>query len=197
MAFAETVGALLAKAIARYAKEKIVKWAREDARDRGEWRGRATWRKLSAAEKAAAGHDPNANMYRVKLDRIDPMRLYCPETGHEYRTDMEFDCDFGSIPEPFQEVSFDGSLKLDPLDFKASYGTHDNGYDKGGLWVRDPDRPGSDWVFVSMPRVQIDVVLLWGLSAEDANNATLQAVYRAVRAGGGFAWRKHRKADQA
>ena len=197
MAFVETVAAMLAKAVAKYAKQKLEKWAREDARDRGEWRGLATWRKLSVAENAAAGHDPKAEMYRVRLDREDPLRLFSRETGHEYRTDFEFDCDFGSIPEPFQEVSFDGALKLDPLDFKASYGAHDNGYGKGGLWVRDPDRPGADWVFVAMPRVQIDVVLLWGLSAEDANNATLQAVYRAVRAGGGFVWRKHRKAGQS
>lgn len=197
MAFIETVGALLAKAVAKYAKREIEKWAKADARDRGQWGGMATYRQLSAAEKAAAGYDSGADMYRVKLDLVNPLRLFSPETGHEYRTDFQFDCDFGSIPEPFQEVTLDGSLKLSPLDFKASYGIHDNGYDKGGLWVRDPAHPGSDWVFVAMTRVQIDVVLLWGLSAEDANNATLQAVYRAVRAGGGFAWRNHRKADQA
>ena len=192
MALAETAGALLTKEIAKYAKREIEKWAREDSRDRGEWRGKARYRKLDEREKSVAGYSAGDEMYRVALDESDPLRLFSYETGHEYRPAMSFDCDFGSIPEPFQEVTLDGIVNLDPLAFRRSYCTHDSGYQSGGLWVRDP-KESPEWTFVKMPRVHVDVVLLWGLSAEDADNATLQMVYRAVRAGAGFAWRKHRK----
>ena len=69
-------------------------------------------------------------------------------------------------------------------------------YDAGGVWVRDPAIPKSDWVFVPTERVFGDILLLWGLSAEGANNATMQAVYRAVRVGAGAAWKNHRSHDR-
>lgn len=192
MNFAATVLAFLGKAALKYAKREIEKWSREDARDRGEWRGKARYRKLDEREKATAGYAADAEMYRVTLDESDPLRLFSYETGHEYRPAMAFDCDFGSIPEPFQKVTLDGIVNFDPLAFKRSYGTHDSGYQSGGLWVRDANE-SPNWTFVKMPRVHVDVVLLWGLSSEDADNATLQMVYRAVRAGAGFAWRRHRR----
>ena len=191
-----TVLAMLGNAAAKYAKRELDKWAREDACDRGEWRGKAHFHKLDARELDAAGYDASAEMYRVRLDDGDPLRFYSYETKHEYRPALAFDCDFGSIPEPFQEITLDGVLNLDPLAYKMSYGTHDSGYACGGLWVRDP-ADSHEWVFVKMPRVHVDVVLLWGLSAEGADNATLQMVYRAVRAGAGFAWKEHRKTDDA
>jgi hypothetical protein len=86
-------------------------------------------------------------------------------------------------------------LDLDPAAFKKTYHLHDSVYDEGGVWVRDPAIPKSDWVFVECERVFGDILMLWGLSAEGANNATLQAVYRAVRVAAGKAWENHGKID--
>ena len=177
------LAAELAALAKKYASKQFRKWASADAKDRGEFRGRGSYRKL-----------PEKDMYRMTLDPDDPLRLFGYETGHEYRAPFSLDCDFGSIPESVRPVSADGLLKLGPLDFWRSYGLHDAGYRDGGLFIRDP--AGSlEWTFVALDRVHVDVVLLWGLTAEGANNATLQAVYRAVRLGAGIPWRRHRAGD--
>ena len=168
------------------------RWAEKDARDLGEWRGRAEYRKLKPGEAEKLGYPKtSADVYLVKSDEGDPLRFYSYRTKLEYRTRLILVTDFGSIPELAQLLG--EPLELEPERFWRSYHWHDGTYADGGVWVRDPANPDSIWVFVPCTRVQCDVFLFWGLSAEGANNATLQAVYRAVRIGAGIPWRRHRE----
>ena len=171
-------------AVRRYASRRTRKWAEADAKDRGEFRGKGSYEETGRPD-----------WYRVSLDLTDPLRLYSFETRHEYRTSFVFECDLGSVPDVVQGAG-GGLLKLKPTDFWRSYGLHDDGYRLGGLFIRDPAKT-EEWTFVRLDRVHVDVVLLWGLSAEGANNATLQAVYRAVRLGAAIPWRRHRADDPA
>ena len=183
--------------IGREIKKGVSRWANADATDRGEWRGKAVCTKVHEDYVHILGYEVgNRGIYDIRLDETDPMRFYSFETSHEYRMKPHLVCDLGSIPVLLQQ--FGGELlDLDPKTYWRSYGTHDSAYGDGGIWVRDPTNPASQWVFVPCERVFGDILLMWGLSAEGANNATLQAVYRAVRAGAFVAWRKHRKQDAA
>jgi hypothetical protein len=187
--------ALLADKLKDLVKRKVRKWAEADARDRGEWRGKATFKKVGERAARDLGFPLGVKeVYRVVLDPEDPLRFFSYETGHEYRASLEFVCNMGSIPRPLQPVSIGGILHLHPLDYWKSYSMHDDVYRTGGIYVRDPEKD-MDWVFVLLERAMGDLLLYWGLGAEDANNATLQAVARAVRLGSWVPWKRHRKLD--
>jgi hypothetical protein len=76
-----------------------------------------------------------------------------------------------------------------------SYAFHDAAYRFGAMLAR---RPGTNWARVELTRVEADILMFWGLSGEkpadgrEATRAECQAIYRAVRACAGPAWRKHR-----
>ena len=174
------LASIVAAFLAREAKNVVSGWAKRDARDHGEWRGKAL--------KVPLGN----GMYRIVSDPDDPLRFYSYRTKLEYRTVLDLECDLGSIP-PFLRGVGGELLALEPEDFWRSYWLHDGLYKEAGIWVRDPANPKSIWIFVPAVRVHADVLMFWGISAEGANNATLQAVYRAVRAGAHIAWRNHRR----
>ena len=180
-----------AAALESEVRKFLRRWAERDARDLGEWRGKAEYRKLSPAEAEKLGYPKtSADVYLLTSDEKDPLRFFSYRTKLEYRTRLSLVTDFGSIPELAQLLGT--PLELEPERFWRSYQWHDGTYEDGGVWVRDPSNPASIWVFVPCTRAQCDVFLFWGLSAEGANNATLQAVYRAVRIGAGIPWRRHR-----
>lgn len=189
---ASYVAGFLARELAKRGK----KWAVADAKGLGEWRGKADKIAITPHQAALLGYGKITGLYRIVSDPADPLRFYSYRTKLEYRTAMDFVCDLGSIP-PFLRGVGGELLDLQPEDFWRSYWLHDGAYDEEGVWVRDPANPASEWVFVDIPRVQADVLMYWGISAEGANNATLQAVYRAVRVGAGFSWRNHRRKDRA
>lgn len=173
--------------------DALKRWGKADARDMAQWRGSATFTQVDS-EKCKILGIPYAEtgFYDVELSESDPLRLYSNTTKHEYRTRMVLrHSDLGSIPPAFRKVGGE-YLNFDPAAFKKTYGLHDGVYLDGGVWVRDPANPKSDWVFVECERVFSDILLLWGLSAEGANNVTLQAVYRSVRIGADKAWENHR-----
>ena len=180
-------------ALGKYAAGLGKKWAHADAKDLGEWRGSASFTKIGEEKAKFFGIPVGRTVFHdVDLPPADPLRLYSFVTKHEYRGMLNLKAsDLGSIHPLLRPIGGE-LLDLDPVSFKKTYHLHDSVYDEGGVWVRDPANPKSDWVFVECERVFGDILLLWGLSAEGANNATLQAVYRAVRAGAGMAWENHR-----
>jgi hypothetical protein len=181
------MSASLAGFVASFLAEEAIKfagaWAKKNASDLGEWRGKAI--------KIPQG----GGLYRIVCDPEDPLRFYSYRTKLEYRTKMDFICDLGSIPPMLRGVGGE-LLALEPEDFWKSYWLHDGLYEEAGVWVRDPSNPDSIWVFVDSKRVHADILLYWCLSAEGANNATLKAVYEAVRVGAGIPWRNHRKHER-
>ena len=184
-------------ALGKYVAGLGKKWANADARDLGEWRGSASFKKVGDASNKFLGIPVGRTVFHdVCLPPDDPLRLYSYVTKHEYRGKLILKAsDLGSIHPIFRHIGGD-TLDLDPQAFPKSYHLHDSVFDDGGVWVRDPEQAKSDWVFVETERVFADILLLWGLSAEGANNATMQAVYRAVRVGAGAAWKNHRSHDR-
>ena len=181
--------------IAEKAKERAARWARADANDKGEWRGTADFQKIGSERRKLLGIPVGkTDIHHVVSSHRDPLRLYSYISRLEYRTAMDLVCDLGSIHPLLQPIGGE-LLELDPYAFKNSYWLHDGTHKEGGVWVRDPFNVDSAWVFVKFDRVNSDILLNWGLSAEGANNATLAAVYRAVRAGGFVPWNNHRKLD--
>lgn len=183
-------------AIGKYVAGLGKKWAHADAKDLGEWRGSASFTKVGEEKVKFFGIPVGRTVFHdVSLPPADPLRLYSYVTKHEYRGMLNLKAsDLGSIHPILRPIGGE-LLDLDPVAFKKSYHLHDSVYEEGGVWVRDPANPKSDWVFVECERVFGDILLLWGLSAEAANNATMQAVYRAVRAAAGKAWENHREKD--
>lgn len=181
-------------AIGKYVAGLGKKWAHADAKDLGEWRGSASFTKVGEEKVKFFGIPVGRTVFHdVDLPPDDPLRLYSFVTRHEYRGSLHLKAsDLGSIP-PIAQPIGGQLLDLNPVAFKKSYHLHDSVYADGGVCVRDPAIQKSDWVFVECERVFGDILLLWGLSAEGANNATMQAVYRAVRAGAGTAWENHRE----
>jgi hypothetical protein len=191
-----SVEAVALAALGKYVAGLGKKWAKANARDLGEWRGSAAFTKVSDQVVRLFGLTVGrTSFYNVSLPPDDPLRLYSFVTKHEYRGRLILnESDLGSIHPILRPIGGE-MLDLDPAAFKKTYHLHDSVYDEGGVWVRDPAIPKSDWVFVECERVFGDILMLWGLSAEGANNATLQAVYRAVRVAAGKAWENHGKID--
>lgn len=180
-------------ALGKYVAGLGKKWAHADAKDLGEWRGSASFTKVGEETVKFLGLPAGRTSYfDISLPPADPLRLYSYVTKHEYRGALALKAsDLGSIHPLLRPIGGE-LLDLDPVAFKKSYHLHDSVYGEGGVWVRDPAIPGSDWVFVGCERVFGDILLMWGLTAEGANNATLQAVYRAVRAGAWIPWNNYR-----
>ena len=178
------------------ARKFLRKWAASDARDLADWRGKYSMREATAAEKEARGLHRKARLYYFELDRDDPLRIYNRASGIEYRPAWSFFADGGSIPGLAKLLEAVAPLDLDPLDFIKSYLVHDSDYLFGCCWIRKPDL-SPDWVEVPLTQVQADIKLFWGLSAESANKATQQTVYRSVRTFGRGAWKKHRRTKKS
>ena len=190
-AIASKVLALLAKE----AKKRAARWVKADAEDLGEWRGKANFEAIDEVENKLFGATVGkTKIYHVTLDPDDPLRFFCYRSRLEYRPSLDFVCDLGSIHPLLRPVGGE-LLSLEPDDFRNSFLWHDDCYDKEGTWVRDPEAKDHSWTFVKLTRPQSDICMMWGLTAEGANNATLQAIYRAVRLGAGIPWKRHRKRD--
>lgn len=129
-------------------------------------------------------------MYWVRQSAENPVRLLVPELGYEYAWKGGFSSDGGSIPKILQGIP---NLRLHPDDFPRSYFLHDYAYATASCWTRPAG--GGVWAQLPLKRGWADCLLYVGLTAEDATLAEARAIYRAVRLGGVFAWRQHRRAD--
>jgi hypothetical protein len=134
--------------------------------------------------------DAFRKLYLVRQPAEDPLRLWIPELGYEYAYRGGFQSDGGSIPTIFQAIK---QLRLKPDSFLRSYFLHDFCYATASCWVRQSDAP--TWARMELNREMADCLLYVGLTAEDATLAEARTIYRAVRIGGGIAWRSHRRED--
>ena len=191
-----SIEAAVIGALGKYAADLGKKWAKADAKDLGEWLGSASFTKIGEEAVKFLGLPAGRTSYfDISLPPADPLRLYSHITKHEYRGALTLKAsDLGSIHPLLRPIGGE-LLDLDPVAFKKTYHLHDSVYDEGGVWVRDPAIPKSDWVFVECERVFGDILLLWGLSAEGANNATMRTVYAGVREFAGIPWKNHRQLD--
>ena len=136
-------------------------------------------------------YDQDGPLYLVRQPAKEPLRLYIPELRFEYAFKGGFTSDGGSIPSFFQDIN---RLRLKPDSFLRTYFLHDYCYLKAACWVRIP---GSDrWAWLPLTREMADCLLYVGLTAEDATLAEARTIYRAVRVGGGLAWRNHRREER-
>lgn len=179
------MNALLAIA-AKLLKDAAVRFANGDEPDEGEWRGKFKLVKIGVAE----GKFDSVSIYRCEIDADDPLRLFHRKSRLEFSfAQPVFHTDLGSIPWFVQGIK---QLRLKPDAFPRSYLLHDAIYSKSSMRVRDPAKD-APWIVMPSKRSDADVLLHVGLSCEGATRAEAAAIYRAVRAGAGFAWRKHRK----
>lgn len=136
-------------------------------------------------------YDKDGPLYLVRQPAKEPLRLYIPELGYEYAYRGGFESDGGSIPVAFRAIK---KLRLRPDEFLRSYFLHDYAYANAAVYVR-PLGTADVWSRMPLDRAMADCLLYVGLTAEDATLAEARAIYRAVRIGGSFAWRKHRRED--
>ena len=194
-----SLATLAAAIIRKQARKLAAKFANQDMPDIGLWLGKYTKTKIDEAELRYLGVPVNStNIYRIDLDRADPLRFVHADSGIQYRPEMNFACDLGSIPWFLQSVKkvSSMSLRLQPDQFPKSYILHDSACLKASVSVRHRD--GDEWTRIPLKRVEADVLLYWGLSAEgcrghEATRLECQAIYRAARSpAGAYAWRKRR-----
>ena len=181
------MNAILAIA-AKILKDAAVRYANGDEPDAGEWRGKYKVTNIGVAE----GRLGNVAIYRCEIDASDPLRLFHRKSRLEFSfVQPVFHTDLGSIPVLAQDIK---QLRLKPDAFPRSYVLHDAIYANAAVKVRDPAK-AAPWTTMKAKRADADVLLYVGLSCEGATRAEASAIYRAVQAFGGFAWRRHRKRE--
>ena len=128
-------------------------------------------------------------IWRVELNLDFPL-CFVRADGIKYRPDMVFTSDGGSIPYTVQNVaSMVPGINLKRDVYPKSYAIHDSGYKNKGLWVWHPD---GKWIFQTMDRGTVDLILMECLLAEGANMAERNLIYAGVRAGGWVPWDRQR-----
>ena len=189
---------LLFKLAKKYAKQ----WAMKEARVRGEWLG-AWAMEVDASEEAAAqaGYNPATPCKLVVAGDTDPRR-FRHESGWEYMADTPIITDGGSTPVLARKACKKWA-DLSPFGrFKDAFYFHDAAYRSRGCWVRMPreaanehgiDVPlGSElsvWTWMPLTRGMADTLLFQMMPSLGGRNGEINAIFRAVRVGGGRAWR--------
>jgi hypothetical protein len=185
------VASAIAAKLARLAWKMARCWAVADVRDVSVWVGRAKVKPVSQAEAIDAGYGGKSPCYRITQCPSDPLRMRHLKSGAEYAIADDLVTDYGSIPALASKLSPDW-LKVQPTDARRAYALHDAIYRDGGVWMRE-GATGS-FRFVRCTRATADLLMWQGLSSEPGmNNASARLIYRAVRLGAGFAWRRHAK----
>ena len=128
-------------------------------------------------------------IYRMQLDRHDPMRFWSEQFGQWFRPDMVFSHDQGSIPLQFQCLSWIPGLDLRRDRFVRPYAFHDCAYMEQGLWTWNPI--AFLWDKESFDRKKADALLPEMIVADYGTKAEAEAIYAAVRVGGGPLWHSH------
>ena len=199
-------GILIAKALEKVARDYVVHWATKQARVRGEWIGRNPVECPVCKEAAVeAGYSEKDECRLVVHDSFDPLR-FRHESGYEYMFDTPLVSDGGSVPKLAQEACKSWA-ELSPFGkFKRDFYFHDAAYRDAGCWVRLPREEANRFqidvpfnsdlsVFTWMPltRRMADTLLFQMMPSSGGRNGEVNAVFRALRLGGGSAWRHHRE----
>ena len=198
-------GLIVAKILAGLAVEYAKKWATKKARIRGQWLGRAPM-EMPVDEAAAeqAGY-AGAECRFVAHDARDPLH-FAHESGYDYMFDTPLITDGGSTPKLARKACKDWA-DLEPFGrFKFAFFFHDAAYRDAGCWVRLPRsvavehgvkvEPGASktkWTWMRLTRGMADTLLFQMMPSLDGRNGEINAIFRAVRVGGGGAWKRHRR----
>ena len=194
---------LAAGILSKQARRLAAKFANSDQPDAGLWFGEYTKTKVAEEELRYLGISCHSkSIYRIQLKPENPLRFVHSESGIEFRPEMDFACDLGSIPWFLQHVRKVSEIvmRLQPDQFPQSYILHDSACLKASISVRKGE--SGPWVRIPLKRVEADCLLFLGLTAEEsrgheATRAECQAIYRAVRSpAGAYAWRKRRQRER-
>ncbi len=200
------IAAKLAKRLASIALDYARNWAMKEARVRGEFRGKFGLEIDAAPEVALqAGYRAGTPCKFVVNSPLDPLH-FAHESGYDYMFDTPLVTDGGSTPKLARKACKDWA-DLEPFGkFRWAFYMHDAGYRDAGLWVRLPKEVGvahgfeimpggkTDWVWFPMSRAMVDTILFQSMPSLGGANGEVNAIFRAVRLGGGKAWKRHRRA---
>ena len=199
-------GIVIAKALEKVAREYVIHWATKQARVRGEWRGiEPTWQPVCEEAAIQAGYSSKDECRLYIHHPTDPM-YFAHESGYDYMFDTPLVSDGGSTPK-IARSAFKSWADLDPWGrFWREFLNHDADYRDAGCFVRLPreeanrfevDVPfNSDksvWTWMPLTRRMSDTLLFQMMPSSGGRNGEVNAIFRALRLGGGAAWRHHRE----
>lgn len=200
-AIASKLGQHLASIALVYARN----WSMKEARVRGEFRGKFGL-EVDAEPKTAvkAGYRAGTPCKFIVNDPIDPS-YFRHESGYDYMLETPLVTDGGSTPRLARKLCKKWA-DLEPFGkFRIPFFNHDANYTHAGCWVRLPREEAnkyeidvplgadrSDWIWMPLSRVMADTLLFQMMPSCGGRNGEVNAIFRAVRVGGGRAWRRHR-----
>jgi len=198
-------GIVIARMLAKVALKYARNWAMKEARVRGEWVGELQSEKPVCREAAVqAGYCADSKCRLVLNAGRSPL-FFRHESGYDYKFETPLITDGGSTPRMAR-----GLVKkwadLEPFGkFKIPFYQHDSNYANAGCWVRLPREEAlkygvpvgpravhTDWVWMPLSRVMADTLMFQCMPC-GGRNGEVNAIFRAVRVGGGAAWRRHRE----
>lgn len=141
------------------------------------WSGQGTSTPLTNEEQRALGLSTLERYYRF-MNSDDRLTLWVDGVG--YRPEDGLIHNFGSIPYILQVIP---AFRRD--HFPNSYVLHDQPYrSQRRMWV---NRTGA-WEYIEVTKRQADLLLKYGILAEDGTRFVAGTVYQAVRIFGGCSW---------
>jgi len=124
-------------------------------------------------------------VFNVTIPSMNPLTLHM-EDGTRYRTSTAFRSDAGSIPRIAQSLP-----GMNPMLFLMSYFFHDDGYQRGGLWIALAGE--EEFTFCEMARKGLDDLMHITISAEGGHKLVVWAIYHAVRLGAFISWNRYKR----
>lgn len=182
----KSIGVLLAKKAADYAKN----WAQKSARPRGHFEGKYTDHPVDDVAAVQAGYRSGTPCRFFFPDILDPFK-FCHESGNKYLFDHVVS-DGGSIP---RLVRYMDNKWADLRPFgrhKAAFYAHDSMYAEGGCWIMLVGK--TEWTWLPLTQAKADLLFFQMLTV-GGRKAECFAIWRAVRRFGRWAWRRHRQRD--
>ena len=182
--FVLSLGSLLAEK----AKDYAIAWAHKSVRARGKFIGEYTDFPIDPAAAVQAGYSAETPCRFVYCLESNPLR-FVHESGTEYMV-SDGVSDGGSTP-PITRETLKAWADLQPYGkLKQAFYFHDGLYRDGGCFVRRNSM--ETWQWMRADRAMADVLFYQAMTACDAENGEIRAIYYAVRAGAGVAWANHR-----
>ena len=186
--------AMIAKTLAAAAVDYARNWAKKEAKIRGLWVGCPPEMLPVSPEAAVQAGYREDQVCRLFIEAaVNPLHF-------KYKTGCSFKADYPIISDGRSGLLLLNDLPKDYFDLEPfgvhlpSWGFHDAAYARRGCWWRAND--DSEWLWLTLTRKQADMLLFQMLPATGGKNLEVRAVYAAVRAFGGKAWKRHRERER-
>lgn len=182
---------ILAKASLIYAKN----WAQKEARPRGRFIGNPPIQlPVEQAAVIQAGYGKDALCF-LFIEAAENPRFYEHDSGNCYKPELNLISDGRSGPGIISRIPKEYA-DLEPFGTRLkAWLPHDSTYKNRGIWWK-PNRDAEEWLWLPLTRKQADMLLFQHLCSAGAKKAEVRAVYAAVRAFGGKAWKRHRERER-